>query len=56
MEKLDVSGPRMTFLALEIYVLHDGVRKAELGVVGARPPRAVARGGARAGPESRQFF
>ena len=43
MRKLDVSGPRMTFLALEIYVLYDGVRTAQLGMAGARPPRAAAR-------------
>ena len=44
---LDISGPRVTFLALEIYilnlVLHDGVRTAQLGVARARPPRAAAR-------------
>ena len=40
---LDISGPRVTFLALEIYILHDGVRTAQLGVARARPPRAAAR-------------
>ena len=65
---LDVSGPRMAFLAFEIYtlgkqtvriknyisccifvgpvdkyVLYDGVRTTQLGVAGARPPRAAAR-------------
>ena len=25
---LDISGPRVTFLALEIYILHDGVKTA----------------------------
>ena len=33
---LDISGPRVTFLALEIYILHDGVRTAQLGVARAR--------------------
>ena len=40
---LDISGPRVTFLALEIYILNDGVRTAQLGVARARPPRAAAR-------------
>ena len=46
---LDISGPQVTFLALEIYtlgkqhILHDGVRTAQLGVARARPPRAAAR-------------
>ena len=40
---LDVSGPGMAFLALIIYVLYDAVRTAQLGVAGARPPRAAAR-------------
>ena len=33
---LDISGPRVTFLALEIYYTSDGVRTAQLGVARAR--------------------
>jgi hypothetical protein len=40
---LAVYGPWMTFLAVEIYVVHDGVGTAQLSLARAWPPRAAAR-------------